>query len=80
MARWMLLTTPPRPDSPLAGVYGDDDLRFRLRVLIDQVTRGEAAAREAQRQLDTDIAAARRNGQEAIVREALADLAERRKR
>jgi hypothetical protein len=71
MARWEIMTTPARPDGPLSGTYADDDLRFRLRVLADQWLRGEAAARTAQAQFEKDVAAARRNGQSAIVDAAI---------
>jgi hypothetical protein len=80
MPRWEIMTTPARPEGPLTGVYPDDDLRFRLRAFSDMLLRAEAAAREAQAQPDKAVASGRRNGQQAIVTEALRHLAERRAR
>jgi hypothetical protein len=44
------------------------------------MTKAEAGLREAQKQLDASVASGRRNGQDAIVDRALAELAERRAR
>jgi len=76
MPRWQLLTWRAKDSQ---GTFSDDDLKLRFRCLVDQIVRAEAAAREAQREFTTDVAAAKRNGgQGAIVEAALRDLAERR--
>jgi hypothetical protein len=80
MPHWKLLTAPARDGDPLAGVYADADLTFRLHCLVDMITKAQAALTEAERQFDADAEAAKRNGQGRIVDEAVRRLAERRPR
>jgi hypothetical protein len=80
VAHWLTMTTPAIADRPRTGTYSDGDLRARLHSLVDMLIKGEAAAREAQRLLDADIAGAKENGQAAIADEFIQDLVARRSR
>jgi hypothetical protein len=62
------------------GTFADDDLKLRYRCLVDMIVRHEAGARAAEQEFTATTAAARKNGQAAIVDAAIRDLAERRAR
>ena len=80
MGRWTMLTYPAKDGEALSGTFSDEDRRFRLFVLSDMLVKAEAAVAEAQRDLDAEIANARRDGQQRLVDDALKALAERRPR
>jgi uncharacterized membrane protein YccC len=80
MPHWRISTAPARDGDELTGNFTDSDLQFRLHAFGDMLVKAEAAVAEAQRQLDEAIQSGRRNGQDAIVEEALRRLAERRGR
>jgi hypothetical protein len=80
MAHWRLQTAPARDGDQLSGVFTDSDLTFRLHCFTDMLLKAEAAAAEAQQRFDEAVESGRKNGQHAIVAEALRVLAERRGR
>ena len=76
---WTLVTFPGRPDG-FTGEFSDTDRQFRLTTLVSTLTRAEAGVVEAERALRIEIEGARRQGQQALIDEAVKLLAERRAR
>jgi hypothetical protein len=80
MGKWLKTVFPSQGNGPLSGRLADKDRWGRLKLLVDDVARAEASVRYAKDELDRELAAATRQGQDELVAAALADLESRRVR
>ncbi len=79
MARWQLFTAPDsmNRNAKLTGRFSDSDRRWRFGILRAQLMTAEADLAKRRKEWDDELAAARRQGQDEIAAEFVADLAER---